>query len=132
MGVRASARTRHAGQAEHRDDVGVVPLERDGEGEHVEISHRRAATRRCAAAAGGELGLQLLPAGQEHALADDVAQLVEEPVHRLEAQVGHPDEVGIRERERDAQPPAVRFSDEADFAGENVVRAPVTRLCGHA
>jgi hypothetical protein len=63
---------------------------------------------------------------EKYALAHHVRQLVEEPVHRLEAQVGHPDEVRIRERERDAKLAAVRFSDEADFAGKNVERAPVT------
>ena len=61
-------------------------------------------------------GLQLLLAGQEDALAHHVLQLVEEPVDRLEAQVGHSDEVGVRERERDAKPAAVRFADVADFA----------------
>ena len=63
-------------------------------------------------------------AGQEDALAHDVVQLVEEPVDRLEAQVGHSDEVGVRERERDAEAAAVRFADVADFAREDVARAP--------
>jgi hypothetical protein len=60
-----------------------------------------------------------------------VLQLVEEPVHRLEAQVGHSDEIRIRKRQRDAQPPTVRFADEADLAGENVVRAPAVNALRH-
>ena len=62
------------------------------------------------------LGLQFLFRRQADALADHVLQLVEEPVDRLEAQVGHPDEVGVGKRERDAQPSAVRFADVSDFA----------------
>ena len=70
-----------------------------------------------------ELRLQLLLRRQEHALAHHVVEVVEEPVDRLEAEVRHPDEVGVGKRERDAQPAAVRLADVADFARENVARA---------
>src|SRR5204863_7840424 len=44
---------------------------------------------------------------------------------RLEAQVGHSDEIRIRERECDAEAAAVRFADIADFTREDVARGPV-------
>ena len=65
-----------------------------------------------------EQALQLLLGRQEHALAHDVGLIVEEPVNRLEAQVGHPDEVRVRKREGDAQPVGVRLLHVADFAGQ--------------
>ena len=65
-----------------------------------------------------QLRLQLLLRRQEHPLAHHVVQLVEEPVDRLEAEARHPDEVGVRERQRDAQTAAVRLPHVADFAGK--------------
>ena len=126
--VRASARTGNARQPQHRHDVGVVPLERHGERDHVEVADGSAGLDRAERLARGELRGELLPAGQEDALAHDVLQLVEEPVDGLEAQVGHSDEVRVRERERDAKAAAVRFADVADFPRKNVedvARAPV-------
>ena len=59
---------------------------------------------------------QLLLRRQEHALAHDVGLVVEQPVDRLEAEVRHPDEIGVRERQGDAQPVGVRLTDVADFS----------------
>ena len=47
--------------------------------------------------------------------------VVEQPVDGLEAEVRHPDPVGVGERQRDAQAIAVRLADVADFLGEDVV-----------
>ena len=48
---------------------------------------------------------------------------VEERIHRLEPEVGHPDEVGVRERERHAQPAAVRLAYVADLLRQEVAGA---------
>ena len=107
---------RHSRQAQHGDDVGVVPFEGDGEGEHVEVADGGVGLDGPERLARGDLRRQFLAAREEYALAHDIVQLVEEPVDRLEAQVGHSDEVRVRERERDAKAAAVRFADVADFA----------------
>ena len=72
-------------------------------------------------------GLQFLLRRQKHALTDDVGVLVEEAVNRLEAEVGHSDEVGVRKRERDPQLAVVRFPYVADFARQQVARDLVLR-----
>ena len=74
-----------------------------------------------------ELGQRLLRR-QEEALADDVVDVVEELIDRLEAQVGHPDVVGVRERQRDPQPAGVRLGDVADLARQG--GAGGVALCG--
>ena len=109
---------RQPGQAQEADEVGVVPFERDREREHVEVPHRRAGLHGCQGTRALERRRQLAPPGQEHALAHDVVQAVEQPVDGLEAQVGHPDPIGVRERERDAQPAGVRLAHVADFTRE--------------
>ena len=78
---------RQPGQSQQGEDVGVVPLERDGEREDVEVVDRRLRLDRDNARAGLEEGVQLLLGWQEHALAHDVGLIVEEPVNRLEAQI---------------------------------------------
>ena len=115
--VRASARTGHAREAQHRDARWCSP---------TRTRRRRRRTSKSRTGVSDSTVRSGLPeascaasswrAGQEHALAHDVLQLVEEPVDRLEAQVGHSDEVRVRERERDAEAAAVRFADVADFA----------------
>ena len=66
---------------------------------------------------------ELLLGRQEHALAHDVCLGVEEAVHRLKAQVRHPDPVGVRKRERDAETVAVRLADVAGFPGKGLLCA---------
>ena len=110
--------TRHAGQAKQREDVDVVPFERHGEGNRVEfVDHRLRLERHERRLARHQLG-ELLLGRQEHALAHHVLLVVEQAVHRLEPQVGHPDPVGVREGERNAQPGAVRLEDVAGFFGK--------------
>ncbi len=107
---------RNAGEAQQRQNIRVVPLERDREGHDVELTHRRLRLERHDLRARGEHALQLFSRRQEEPLADDVGLIVEEAINGLEAEVGHPDEVGVRERERDAQAVAVRLLYVADFA----------------
>lgn len=70
-----------------------------------------------------ELGLHFLLPRQKCALADDVVQVVEEAVDRLQAEAGHADVIRIRKNERDAKPAGVRLAHVANFAGEHVARA---------
>ena len=110
----------HAREPQHRHDVGVVPLERDREREDVEIVNGRLGLDRDERLAPREQGGQILLGRQEHALADDALVGVEQPVDGLQAEVGHPDEVGVRERERHAQPAAVGLAHRSHFAGEQL------------
>ena len=95
--VRASRARRHPGQPQHRDDVRVVPLERDRERDHVEVAdgrlrferqQRRGPTRAAPAVPASAAGTRARTPRR---------QVVEEPVDRLEAEARHPDEVGVRE-----------------------------------
>ena len=106
---------RNAGQPQQREDVGVVPLERHRERHHVEVAHRRLRFDREQRRAVGDLRGKLGLRRQEEALADDVRLFVEELVHGLKPEVRHPDEVGVRKRQRHAQLPAVRFADVSDL-----------------
>ncbi len=91
---------RDAGEAQHLQHVQVVVLERDREGDRVELPQRRPGLEARERAAGPlELGLVLV-VGQEGALADDVRGPVEQPVDGLEPQVRHPDEVEVGPDER--------------------------------
>ncbi len=111
---------RNAGQPQQGEDVGVVPLERHRERHHVEVAHRRLRLKREQRRAGGDLFSKLALGRQEKALADDVRLFVEELVHRLKSQVGHPDEVGVRKRQRHAQLPAVGFADVSNLLGQEL------------
>ena len=114
---------RQAGQPQHRDDVGVVPLEGDRERQDVEIRDGRLRLERQQRRAALELRAQFLLRRQEDALADDIIQVVEQPVDRLEPQAGHADPVRIWKRERDAEAATVRLQHVARFAGQNLPRA---------
>ena len=110
--------SRDAGEPQQREHVHVVPLEGHRERDHVEVTDRRLRLEREERRPGRDQLGELLFRRQEDALADDVVLGVEEAVHRLKAEVRHPDPVGVRERERDAQTIAVRLSDVADFFRE--------------
>ncbi len=110
--------TRDAGQAQQREDVDVVPFERDREGDHVEVAHRRLRFERQQRRLRCQQVGQLLLRRQEHPLADDVVLRVEQAVDRLKAEVGHANPVRVREHQRDAQAPAVRLADVAGFLRE--------------
>src|SRR5712692_2835383 len=76
---------------ESAKDVNDVHLPGERPGEQTELRERRPALE----------GDRRLPFLVEEALADQVWHAVEEPVDPLEAEVGHPDLVGVRESERD-------------------------------
>ncbi len=107
---------RQPGPPQQRDDVGVVPLERDRERHHVEVGDGRLRFER------DEPGATRLELGQgrlrrqEEPLADDVVEIVEQPVDGLEAEVRHPDVVAVRERQGHPEPAGVRLDDVADLA----------------
>ena len=111
---------RDAGKAQEREHIHVVPFERDREGDHVEIADRRLRLERQDRRPGRGQLRKLLLGRKKKPFADDVRFSVEQPVDRLEAEVGHADPVGVRKGERDSQAITVRFADEADFFGEDV------------
>ena len=98
MGERGNAR-----QVEDADEVDLIGLEGDGEGEHVELPHRGAALERDELPPAATVVLELLVVREEDALADDVRQVVPELVDALEADVRHPDVVSVRIGERDPE-----------------------------
>jgi hypothetical protein len=111
---------RNAGQPQQREDVRVVPLKGDGQREDIEVADERLRLQRHEIGPGRALRFELALRRQEHPLADDVLFGVEEGVHRLESEVGHPDEIGIGERERDAKPATVRLAYIAHFLREEL------------
>ena len=119
------------GEPEHRHDIGVVPLEGHGEGEHVEVAHRRLRLEGQQRLTSGEQSRELLLVRQEHAFTRDAFVGVEEGVDGLEAEIRHPDEVRIREAQRDAEAATVRLADESDLAGQRFAGLRV-RIAGAA
>ncbi len=112
----------HPGEAKHRQDVGVVPFERHGEREHVDVGDGQLRLQGGEAQAGAKHLRQLLLRRQEDAFAHRVVALVEEAVHGLEAEIRHADEVGVGERQCDPQTIAVRLADAANLAAQESVR----------
>ena len=123
MPPRALGRTqRHAREPEHRQDIGVVPLERDGEREDVHVEDGGLRFQREQTPSRADGFLEFLLGWQEHTFARHVGFRIEQAVHRLETQVGHANEVRIGERQCDAEVVSGRFADGADFARQNVER----------
>ena len=112
--------SRHAGEPQQREDVDVVPFERHGKREHVEVAGRRLRFKRQQRRAARDLLGELLLRRQEHSLAHHIVLRVEQAIQGLEAEVRHPDPVRVRKREGDAQTIAVRFDDVTDFFGEGL------------
>ena len=109
---------RHAGQPQHRQDVGVVPLERHREGDDVEVTDEGLRLERHHRGSRGKLLFQLLFRGKKKALAHDVVVRVEQLIHGLEAEVRHPHVVGVGKCQRHTQPVDVRLPDVADLLRE--------------
>ena len=84
----------------------------------------------------GAQRLQLALRREERAFAHDPVFRVEKRYTVWKSEVGHPDEVGIRERERHAKPSAVRLAHEArpPLSGAHglsraATRPPLARRC---
>ena len=104
---------RNAGEPQQRQHVDVVPLEGHRERDDVEVADRRLRfERQQRRLRRRQLG-QLLLRRQEEPLADDVVLGVEQAVDRLEAEVRHPDPVGVRET------PARRADDRRAASGRS-------------
>src|SRR6185369_17366133 len=95
--------------------VRVVPLERDGEREDVELADGRLRLERDERRAGGELCGKLGLRWQKHPLADDAVFRVEQLVDGLEPEIRHAYEVGIGEGKRDAPLAAMWLAHESHF-----------------
>ena len=104
---------RNAREAEHRQNVDVVPFEGDGERKDVELTDRRLRLNRDERRARRQQLGQFLFRRQEDALAHDVVLRIQQAIHGLEAEVRHPDPISIGKRQGDAQPIAVRLDDVA-------------------
>ncbi len=109
---------RQSGQAQHRHDVRIVPLERHRERQDIELVERRLRFDRDEARPARQHVLRLGLRRQEHPLAHHLVEVVEQPVHRLEAEVGHPDVVGVRKRQGYPQARPARLDDVANLPGE--------------
>ena len=109
---------RHAREAEHRQDVRVVPLERDRERDDVEVARQRLRLERNQRRLRRELFLQLLFRRKKDALAHDVVVCVEQLIHGLKAEIRHPDPVRVGKGEGHAQAIGVGLADVAHFLRE--------------
>ena len=109
---------RHAREPQHRHDVRVVPLERDGKRDDVEVARQGLRFQPNQRRSGRQLLFQLLFGRQEQTLAHDFVLRVEELIDGLEAEIRHPDEIGIGKGQRDAKPPGVRLAHVAHFLRE--------------
>ena len=110
----------NARQPQQREHVHVVPFEGHGERDHVEFTDGCLRLERQDRRSGGGHLRELLLRRQEKSLADDVLFVIEQPVHRLEAEVRHADPVRVRKRQSKAQTMAVRLRDEANFFSEDL------------
>ena len=90
---------RNPGHPQHLDDVEVVVLEGNREGDHVEVAKRRARLE----ARERPDGASLLFFGEEGALAHDLRKGVEVRVDALEAEIRHSDVIEIRIGKDDPQ-----------------------------
>ena len=109
---------RHAGEPEHRQDVRVVPLERDRERDDVEVARQRLRLERHQRRLRRELFLQLLFRRKKDALAHDVVVRVEELINRLKAEIRHPNPVRVGKCEGHAQAIGVGLADIPHFLRE--------------
>ena len=110
--------SRDTGQPEKRQDVHVVPFERHGERDDVELADRRLRFERDEGRFRGEQLGELLFRRQKHALAGDVVLGIQQAVNRLESEVRHPDPIGIGKGKRDPQATARWLADVAGFFRE--------------
>jgi hypothetical protein len=113
----------NAREAKQGQDVDVVPLEGHREGDYVKVRDRRLRLERHEAGVCRQQFRKFLFWRQEKAFTDDVVLGVEEAVHRLEAEVGHANPIGVRKGEGDAQPISVRLDDVADLFGKGLLCA---------
>ena len=105
---RSALRSGRPARSRMLEDVPVVLLEGERERHHVEVAQRPA-----------RLDRPRLPAvlRQEGPLAGRARIGVEEAVDGVQAEVGHPEPVGVRVHERDAQAAAGLLADRAALAG---------------
>ena len=111
---------RNPRQAQQCQHVGVVPLERDRQREDVELANQRLRLERHEPASRVPQRLDLALGRQERALADDAILGVEERIDRLEAEIGHPDEIGIGKGERHPQPAAMGLPHVTDLLRQEI------------
>jgi hypothetical protein len=110
---------RNTRKAQHRQDVGVVPLERDRERDDVEVANQRLRLERHHGRFRSELFFELLFRRQEKPFAHDVVVRVEKLINRLEAEIRHPNVVGVGKCQRHPQAIGVRLAGIADFFCKN-------------
>ena len=105
----------HTRKAEHRQDVRVIPFERDRERDDVEVARQRLRLERHQRRPGGQLLFQLLFRRKKDALAHDVVVRVEELINRLKAEIRHPNPVRVGKCEGHAKAIGVGLSDIPHF-----------------
>ncbi len=108
---------RDPGGREDVDDVQVVGLERDREREKLELAQRPPPLERHHRAGG------LVTIREEGALAAHPRMARQDLEHRLEAEVGHPDRIGVGVDETDGEIPAAARAEEHLLLFEALLRA---------
>ncbi len=78
-----------SGQVHHREEMGVIIFIRDGKGQNVEGSDRLLRFEGKEGGIGSAVFRDILRVGKKNPLAGRTRLLIEEPIDRLEPQVGH-------------------------------------------
>ena len=94
----------HARKLQHPRHVQIVGLEGYRECDDIKITNAASASRATSAACPvRSYSRDLVRVGQEDTLAGDPRNGVEKLVHRVKPEIRHPDRVGVRIAQRDAQ-----------------------------
>ena len=110
------AAEREAGERQAVEHVHVVGLERDREGDDVEVAERAILLERAEVSDAH----RARDVGQEGAIDGDARIVGQQAKHRLEPQVRHADRVAVRVDEADRERPARPGREQATLGGEKL------------
>ena len=130
--VTLGGQQRNAEHGQQVQQMQVVVLVRHGKADQVKIPDGPLGFHGKQGGVGIAVVADVGGVGQEHALAQGVGTLVDQPVDRLQAQVRHADVVGLRIRQREAQAHGARFLHDRAALGQQALAHRLPRVAAHA